>query len=1109
MKRIYITLIHLLFIWSAIANNLNNQLWDAIIAGDEQLSIELIKQGADINSLDDKGLALMHRYASAGNEFMIQWLIEHGADVNVLDSEGCTPLMYAVVKGEYRLVYKMLRLGADVNKTNLRNETALSIAGKTGFLRMVALLKNPKSYSEQPTTIELFFQRMEILQSGEWDIAITLAKQEQKQAPKEWAKTSPYYTRGLSDEATIYIELGRYNDAEKVIEKTLKIIKKNIPDSEIYYFNLSNLAFLYSEMSKHEESIKILDECIVNINSFSEPQLIWQLYGNRAREYIYIGNFVLAENDFQIALNYIDKLPEVFKVEAYCITHGNIALMHYIQGTPNMMKQFCSEMEKVLTIMDQYQLYNNKDYIRFKQHLCVYYKDYGYLEKAITEAKQLKNKTKELLGTKNEEYIKALKLLGEIEFERNNYYEAYKNYSEAIDIIVSGGKYSPIAEAEIIDSWADFVDLLLEDSTSLWAYEFVYDKYNEIYGEQSNLTINAINKLGVHYADRKLYEKALPYVRESYRLRRDYYGKNTFNTIINEFNLWQSYAVIPSLRDSAYHYFLDTDKNVRKYLQDIFGILTEQQREEFWMNKLSSRYYVNIPAFLMDYATINPIAYGDIYNNILLTRGLLLNSNDAFSRIIANTQDTILRNKWQQVLSIKTKLNASQSLDIKERHSLEQQKDKLEREIAQASEDFRLAQENFTINWTDIKSALKDDEVAIEFMINSINHWGQFDNKSDSVMYYALVLRNNYEYPQLVPLFERDEVIHFNYYGKYEGMYDFEIHGDSAYNLIWKKIEPYLTDINTIYFAPTHALAQIALEAIPLSEDTIFGDLYSMVRLSSTREILKLKDFDIPQSAILYGGVQYDVTSDEMYMESLRYVDELNNITRSVEPIDTIFRGKLSYLPGTKREVENINELFLQSGSNVVTFTGTAANEESFITLSGKHNDVIHIATHGFFWRQQEAATKDVFKQHHSQDYIDPLSRCGLLFAGANMAFQGCSDQIPEGVQDGILTAREISMLDLSGCDLVVLSACETGVGEYSADGTLGLQRAFKQAGVQSIIMTLWPVSDMAAQFMMTEFYRNWITKGQPKRTAFRNAQNAVRSRFSEPTYWAAFIMLD
>jgi len=202
----------------------------------------------------------------------------------------------------------------------------------------------------------------------------------------------------------------------------------------------------------------------------------------------------------------------------------------------------------------------------------------------------------------------------------------------------------------------------------------------------------------------------------------------------------------------------------------------------------------------------------------------------------------------------------------------------------------------------------------------------------------------------------------------------------------------------------------------------------------------------------------------------------------------------------------------------VQLYTSTTANEESFKALCGKHQNILHIATHGFYWSDSTAQKADFFSQRMTtildrnmptSPSIDPLNRCGLLFAGANTAYSGHSSELPEGVQDGILTAKEISLLDLRDADLVVLSACETGKGEITGEGVFGLQRAFKQAGAQTLIMSLWKVDDKATQLLMTEFYRNWITNHQSKRAAFRNAQNAVRSQYKEPYYWAGFIMLD
>ena len=375
-------------------------------------------------------------------------------------------------------------------------------------------------------------------------------------------------------------------------------------------------------------------------------------------------------------------------------------------------------------------------------------------------------------------------------------------------------------------------------------------------------------------------------------------------------------------------------------------------------------------------------------------------------------------------------------------------------------------------------------------------------------MYYALLLKNDYDYPLLVPLFERDDLNYFYSNGNNHSMYNYDIHQNVAYSLIFGEIEPYIQDCKTIYFSPTHVLSQIALEALPITRDSILGDYYTLHRLTSTREITKKSYSNQVNQATLYGGIYYDVSSSDMLTESERYLNMNRDSTCTREYIDTINRGTILYLPGTKQEIERIEHELNVAQCQSLTLSGNAANEESFIALSGQNNDIIHLATHGFFWDEDEANEQDIFKQN-DKNIVDPLSRCGLLLAGANTALQGNALELPMGVEDGILTAREISAIDLSGCDLAVLSACATGVGEYSNDGTIGLQRAFKMAGVQTIIMSLWKINDQATQMLMTEFYTNWISKNQSKREAFKNAQNTVRAKFEEPEYWAGFILLD
>lgn len=138
------------------------------------------------------------------------------------------------------------------------------------------------------------------------------------------------------------------------------------------------------------------------------------------------------------------------------------------------------------------------------------------------------------------------------------------------------------------------------------------------------------------------------------------------------------------------------------------------------------------------------------------------------------------------------------------------------------------------------------------------------------------------------------------------------------------------------------------------------------------------------------------------------------------------------------------------------------------------------------------------------------MQRTGLYLAGAQKA-RMCKDYVIEGVEDGILTAYEISQTNLNNLDIAVLSACETALGDITADGVAGLQRGFKQAGTNSLLMSLWPVNDGATCKLMTNFYSNWIEHKMSKHDALEAAKKAVRETpgWEDPKFWAAFILLD
>lgn len=479
------------------------------------------------------------------------------------------------------------------------------------------------------------------------------------------------------------------------------------------------------------------------------------------------------------------------------------------------------------------------------------------------------------------------------------------------------------------------------------------------------------------------------------------------------------------------------------------------------------------------------------YNYLLLSKSLLLSYDSNIEDIVTRSSKKNIKDLYFSLSILQHKANKDPQAAVKA--------DSLEHVFL----DLLAKEENFSaftnITYTDIQQTLHEGEVVIEF----------FENETySSPKLYAVILRHE-GLPQVVSCFdivkEEEHIIN-----------------EELASAIWSILNPHLKDVTRLYFSPSGHLHNYPFES---ELSLICPDLH-VYRLTTSRELLKQHKKQKTKSATIYGGIQYDMDATDMEIASRQYQGEQLLASRSFDAAD-INRGHANYLPGTKAETEQINQLLKKNHVKASLYTANAANEESFKALSGKHQNVLHIATHGFYWTDSTAQQQKYFSQHRSASgvemfsddnsaaplTIDPLNRCGLLFAGANIALQGYSDELPEGVQDGILTAKEISLLDLSDADIVVLSACETGTGDITGDGVFGLQRGFKKAGANSIIMSIWRVNDEATCFLMTEFYRQWITMGKSKREALDRAKQAVRSHkekgWDAPYYWAAFILLD
>lgn len=428
---------------------------------------------------------------------------------------------------------------------------------------------------------------------------------------------------------------------------------------------------------------------------------------------------------------------------------------------------------------------------------------------------------------------------------------------------------------------------------------------------------------------------------------------------------------------------------------------------------------------------------------------------------------------------------------------------------------------SFDANWLSIQSMLSTDEAAIEFVDFSLHR----TNWTDSTLYAALVLRPGWEAPRFVPLFEAKTLatlLSDNQTRK--AAYAESLYPDdgravrvgntqtSLYQLIWAKLDSLLQGVQTIYYSPSGYLNRLNLGAIANPNKQIAAERYHLVQMASTRQLLQKRLVSKPnRSAVLFGGLQYSADSLSLTHSVAKYQDKKDVTTRSDPDPSGMTTVPLDTLQFTREEVNEIAPILKKFKYKVTTLTDLFGTEEALyhLCISGNSPGILHFSTHGFFFSDPE---KDSLANNRKIPFAlsnSSMLRSGIVFSGCNRFWT--TGMTYQGLHDGVLTAYEAAQLDLSNTELVVLSACETGLGDLNVEGgVFGLQRAFIQAGAHYVIMSLWNVNDSTTKDFMITFYKKLL---QDKKLtipdAFRYTQLEMRRKYTNPYFWAPFILVE
>lgn len=915
--------------------------------------------------------------------------------------------------------------------------------------------------------------------TGEYKKGIIVGEKAIDAAKLEFGETHPNYVTSLNNLAVLFQASGQYEEAEPLFIVALETWKKIRGDSSTdYALSLNNLATLYQIMGQYEKAEPML------INAINIQKTI-------------LGEF---HPDYAQSLN---NLAELYRA----VRQYEKAEPLYIQSS-----EICS---KVLGE-------THPKYALSLNNLAMFYQDLGQYEKALPLFKQSAEIYIKTSGEIHPDYAGVLNNLAILYKEMGQYELAIKMYAQALKIQkqVLGETHPDYANslsnlALICQSLG-----LYDDATTL--YFEVLDIRKQVYGESHPEYAKSLNNLGLLCMDMKRFDNAEVFYKMALGILRKVYGENSAIYCISLRNLALLYYTMGRFEEAGMLYLFDS-RVVLEDIRNTFTILSEKEKGNYLLNNISLVEINN--STLYNYRKMSSSFIINNFNLQLFFKSLSLTDARIMLESVSESKDSSLRylfNEWQ----FNKRLMAKQySLPIDNRRkdltSIEAKTESQEKELSQRSSEFRTQQASLQVAMQDVQMKLQRDEAAIEFV-----RFRLFNKKwTDSTIYAAYILRKNDTVPKFVPLCEEKQLkILFDSAGntatsmasslyrgiKIKSRKSEALLGKELFNLIWQPMEPYLKGINKIAYSPSGKIYNVALHALPMDSVSVLMDKYQLQQYTSTRQVafrnLESQNSK-PGSIVLFGDASF--TMDSLQLVNING-NKAGGISTSVYIPNKRGSENITWnsLPGTAEEVNKIKLLFNQNEITAKSFVQNSATEENLKALNGHSPQILHIATHGFFLPAPDGKKGEIgFDGGNIYTLADdPLLRSGLMFAGCNYAWSGKTPL--EGVEDGIATAYEISQLNLSNTELVVLSACETALGDIKgSEGVFGLQRSFKMAGVKRMIVSLWQVPDKETAELMTTFYTTWL-KGKSVTESFYDAQAEMRKKYS-PYYWAAFVLVE
>jgi CHAT domain-containing protein/tetratricopeptide (TPR) repeat protein len=955
---------------------------------------------------------------------------------------------------------------------------------------------------------ELNKQVLDLRNQGKYQEGIPIAEKSCELSKEEYGEEHPDYAKSLNLLGSLSYFMGDYPTTERIWIQAKEIRRKTLGEEHPdFAASLNNLGAFYQDIGNYAsaESLHLQAKEIRRKTLGEEHPVYAQSLNNLGNVYKDLGNFSAAESlHLQSKEIKLKTLGEEHPV--YAISLCSLANLYYVIGAYSSSESLHLQVKK---IRQKALGEEHPDYASSLNNLAIIYHDignYSLSESLYLQAKEIRRK---MLGEEHPKYADSLHNLAVLYYDLGNYSLAESLYLQAKEIrkIIFGEEHQEYADSlqKLAVLYLNFGNYSSAESLYLQAKEII----RKTFGEEHPDYAGSLYDLAELYRTIENYTSAEPLQLQSIEIRRKALGEEHTYFAESLNGIGKLYAATNRTNEALECLNLETEIHDR-LLAQIFSFASDHQRMDY-LKKIQPSFDTSISLIYQHFSS-SP-------EEIQLTLDLILRRKAIAAEALATQRDTVLGGKYPE-LKEKLKELTTHRMQIalkelkgpgpegKEYHDKliaewTEKKEKLESELVRQIPEMNLEERLRAADRKAVAKALPKDSVLVEFVkFNEYNFKAipaNGDKQWKPARYLAFVMPSGKpDEVTMIDLGEAEKIDKLIMEFRSSILGDLESptrsgtqtekestvskgKGVDLHKAVFKPLVKSIKGFKHVFISPDGDLSRLPFEVLPSGKNKYLVDKYNISYLSVGRDVLRFSadSHGNPESSLVAADPDFDMGS----LEKPEVPESEYTLTRGWRTSRDFDRSTLNFerLPGTRPESDKV--------SSILKINPWIEDKVLEGKLKSVHSPfILHLATHGFFLEDQKTDPG----MEKGPRYENPLLRSGLALAGANTSIKGGT--LPDDAEDGILTAEDVSGLDLTETELVVLSACETGLGEIrTGEGVFGLRRAFMLAGTKTLVMSLWKVADLTTPIIMGRFYDNLLNKKLPRDESLREAQLYLR----------------